>query len=308
MYTITSTLPCAPASVSKHVLLTPHTPPPSRAHAPPPTCCAPSRCHRNGATPHPLPAPTRPPRGSSSDSPSQPAGNDPPCRNSAIPLIPRSRKSWFRQRSPKNPGHTRPIGASWPALTNCAFDCNICSIPFTPCSLAPIESAAGIFGSQTGRLQRHIPPSHVVPYSVFTFPVLPEGMIYTPCQKRFSLAYIRAVAAHAGSFVDEPRIDCSSIDGVVRADFGRGPRIEFQAKATSQDIMRENHLAFPLPIGKYTDLSQDAMIPRILIVVLMPQERAQWLSQTSSELCLRHCAYWLPLKGQPPLPNTTRFR
>ena len=59
----------------------------------------------------------------------------------------------------------------------------------------------------------------------------------------------------------------------------RGPRIEFQAKATSQDILRENHLAFPLPIGNYKDLSQDAMIPRILIVVLMPQERAQWLSQ-----------------------------
>ena len=64
-------------------------------------------------------------------------------------------------------------------------------------------------------------------------------------------------------------------------------------------------MAFPLPIGNYTDLSQDAMIPRILIVVLMPQERAQWLSQTSKELCLRHCAYWLSLKGKPPLPNTT---
>ena len=38
----------------------------------------------------------------------------------------------------------------------------------------------------------------------------------------------------------------------------------------------------------------------------MGGERAQWLSQTSSELCLRHCAYWLPLKEQPPLPNTTR--
>ncbi len=64
-------------------------------------------------------------------------------------------------------------------------------------------------------------------------------------------------------------------------------------------------MAFPLPIGNYKDLSQDAMIPRILIVVLMPQEWAQRLYQTSSELCLRHCAYWLSLKGQPPVPNTT---
>ena len=94
-------------------------------------------------------------------------------------------------------------------------------------------------------------------------------------KERFSFAYIRAVAAHAGFYVDEPQVDRSSIDGVLRADFGRGPRIEFQAKATSQDILRENHLAFPLPIGNYKDLTQDAMIPRILIVVLMPQERAQ---------------------------------
>lgn len=124
-------------------------------------------------------------------------------------------------------------------------------------------------------------------------------------KERFSLAYIRAVAAHAGFYTDEPQVDRGSIDGVLRADFGRGPRIEFQAKATSQDILREEHLACPLPIGNYKDLSQDAMIPRILIVVLMPQERAQWLHQTSHELCLRHCAYWLSLKGQPPVPNTT---
>ncbi len=124
-------------------------------------------------------------------------------------------------------------------------------------------------------------------------------------KERFSLAYIRAVAAHAGFYTDEPQIDRGSIDGVLRADFGRGPRIEFQAKATSQDIQREERLTFPLPIGNYKDLSQDAMIPRILIVVLMPQERTQWLHQTSHELCLRHCAYWLSLKGQPPVPNTT---
>ena len=37
----------------------------------------------------------------------------------------------------------------------------------------------------------------------------------------------------------------------------------------------------------------------------MGGERAQWLSQTSSELCLRRCAYWLSLKGQPPVPNTS---
>ena len=37
----------------------------------------------------------------------------------------------------------------------------------------------------------------------------------------------------------------------------------------------------------------------------MPEEKSLWLKQTQEELCLRHCAYWMSLEGQPDRPNTS---
>ena len=130
-----------------------------------------------------------------------------------------------------------------------------------------------------------------------------SAMTLNQQMEQFSLAYIRAVAAQAGYQVTRPEPDTDSVDGVLMAGFGRRPRIEFQAKATSQDILREDSLYFPLPVKNYEDLRDDVLVPRILIVVLMPREEHQWLSQTEDELCLRHCGYWLSLEGQPAVSN-----
>ena len=120
---------------------------------------------------------------------------------------------------------------------------------------------------------------------------------------RFSLSYIEAVASHAGFQVVEPKVDHDSVDGTLTADFGRRPRIDFQAKATARDVVREDHIAFPLPVKNYDDLRLEAINPRILIVLLMPQEDRDWIAQTADELCLRHCAYWASLLGRPAVPN-----
>ena len=75
-------------------------------------------------------------------------------------------------------------------------------------------------------------------------------------KERFSLAYINAVAARSGVVVSEPPVDRSSIDGMLMADFGRSAQINFQAKASSRDVMREGHLHFPLPRKNYDDLAE----------------------------------------------------
>jgi hypothetical protein len=129
----------------------------------------------------------------------------------------------------------------------------------------------------------------------------------TPNQQmeQFSLAHIRAVAAQAGYQVTRPETD-TGIDGTLMDDAGRRSRIDFQAKSTADDIQRDRHLHFPLPVRNYDilrDPTPSAM--RILIVVLMPRDNGQWLHQTEDELCLRHCAYWLLLEEHPPVPNTT---
>ncbi len=121
--------------------------------------------------------------------------------------------------------------------------------------------------------------------------------------EEFSLAYISAVAAVSGCQVINPRLDYNSVDGMLRSSEGRQPQIDFQAKATSQDFLRGENIHFPLKKKNYEDLRDDIMIPRILIVVLMPREPEWRLTQTPDELCLRHCGYCLSLEGQPEKPN-----
>ena len=125
-------------------------------------------------------------------------------------------------------------------------------------------------------------------------------------KERFSLAYISAVAAHAGyQVIDGQPIDKDSIDGEIVSDVGRSPRIEFQAKATAQDVLSEDVLRFPLSIKNYEDLRREVRVPRLLIVVLLPPRQEDWLVHSEEELRLRHCAYWLSLAGWAPTTNTS---
>lgn len=129
-------------------------------------------------------------------------------------------------------------------------------------------------------------------------------MTYEQQMEQFSLAYIRAVVARAGYQVTRDEVD-TGLDGMIKGDTGRRPRMEFQAKSTADDIRRGGYLHFPLLIGNY-DLLRDAyaLVPRILIVVLLPKDVADWLCQDDDELCLRRCGYWLSLEDQPSVTNT----
>ena len=121
--------------------------------------------------------------------------------------------------------------------------------------------------------------------------------------EQLSLAYIRAVAASAGYQVTRPELDVDSVDGVLASSTGHRPKIEFQAKATSRNLLRQDGIHFPLPVKNYKELRIDAINPRILIVLIMPQEPQEWINQTNDALCLRHCAYWKSLKEEPETDN-----
>ena len=123
-------------------------------------------------------------------------------------------------------------------------------------------------------------------------------------KERFSMAYIAAVAAHAGFHVVKPELDRDSIDGILMCDEGRRPRIEFQAKATARDVMGDEALSFPLVVKNYNDLRADVIIPRLLIVVVLPADEEAWLDHSEEALILRHCGYWASLAGAPERENT----
>ena len=122
--------------------------------------------------------------------------------------------------------------------------------------------------------------------------------------EQFSLAVIRAVAAAAGYHVARSETDIDSVDGVLMARFGRRPRIEFQAMATSRDIRLGDQLRFPIPVRNYDELRSESWAPRILIVALMPSASEPWLSESDDGLYLHSSIYWVSLAGLPPAPNT----
>jgi hypothetical protein len=123
-------------------------------------------------------------------------------------------------------------------------------------------------------------------------------------------AYVRAVASVAGCGVDRPRVDNDSIDLTFsrRASSGRlrGLRLEAQLKTTGAEVLGATDVAFPLPMKNYDDLRHPmVLVPRILIVVVVPADSADWMTQGESELCLKKCAYWMSLRDMPAVANVS---
>ncbi len=123
----------------------------------------------------------------------------------------------------------------------------------------------------------------------------------------FSLAYISAVAARVGLEVSHTRYEAGSVDGMLTPGRGRARQLNFQAKATSQNVLRQDHVAFRLKKNNYNDLCDSGVTaPIILVVLLLPDEPSGWLTHTNEELTLRRCAYWFSLRGEPETDQKTK--
>jgi Domain of unknown function (DUF4365) len=127
-------------------------------------------------------------------------------------------------------------------------------------------------------------------------------------KQEFSKAYVKAVAAVCGYATQVPSVDDDSVDLGLAARGGggtvRSPRLDLQLKCTDQDFVRSQTINFPLPVKNYEELRPtDLMVPRILVVVVVPGDLAQWVAHSESELLLRHCGYWFSLRGMPATEN-----
>jgi hypothetical protein len=118
------------------------------------------------------------------------------------------------------------------------------------------------------------------------------------------------VATVAGYATYKPDVDDDSVDlGIAaRGRIGQmfSPRLELQLKCTSAAVLADEHLAFPLKRKNYDDLRvEETAVPRLLVVVRVPEEELAWLAQAEDEMILRHCGYWLALRGRPETTNET---
>jgi hypothetical protein len=134
-------------------------------------------------------------------------------------------------------------------------------------------------------------------------------------QEALSRAYVRAIAAKAGVICSEPEQDYG-IDMSLRAvrvrnqRFGDvGGQVDVQLKSTTRAAVSSREVTYDLDVKHYDDLRVEGdNCPRILVLFILPVEEAEWLSQTTEELVLRHCAYWMSLEGFPASTSTSTIR
>ena len=130
-------------------------------------------------------------------------------------------------------------------------------------------------------------------------------------KEKFSEAYVRAVAAVAGFGVNRPEVDDDSVDLTIAARGGNGtvrsPRLDIQLKCTANAMPKgEETFSFPLKLKNYDDLrGEQVMVPRVLVVVRVPGDLARWAEAAEEQLLLRHCGYWISLRGDPSTGNAT---
>ncbi|AKT37193.1 DUF4365 domain-containing protein [Chondromyces crocatus] len=131
-------------------------------------------------------------------------------------------------------------------------------------------------------------------------------------KEHLALAYVYAVATRARCSFDQPRVDRDSID--VKLGFRndgdpeavlRSPELALQVKACTTAPTSDADLTFFLKRKNHHDLVKRAQTPRLLVVVHLPSDPAEWLHLSEQQLVLRRCGYWLDLKGHTPTMNET---
>jgi len=129
-----------------------------------------------------------------------------------------------------------------------------------------------------------------------------------------SRAYVQAVAARAGlaySFrvydygTDVTLAEVREVRGVFAET---GFAIDVQLRSSTLADVREREVAYDLDVRTYEFLRREAVTPRILVLLVLPADEAEWIAQSEAALELRRCAYWRSLQGEPTTGNTSSVR
>jgi hypothetical protein len=125
-------------------------------------------------------------------------------------------------------------------------------------------------------------------------------------KEQFNVAYVGAMAAQAGLNTGNMKVDNQSIDLDVdgacpSAVANRFPKIRLQFKCTSQKVVKNGVIKFPLSRKNYDDLKNDRLIvPRYLIVLLVPDDPKDWLVHKDDHMTVHNTCYWTSIQ---PIPN-----
>lgn len=102
----------------------------------------------------------------------------------------------------------------------------------------------------------------------------------------FSIAYVRAIAAVAACNHSKPELDRESIDLHITGFDATGIPIQLdvQLKCTADNTYKSNtSISYDLKQKNYNDLCAVVSVPRILIVMIVPDDLGDWLEQSEDQ-------------------------
>jgi hypothetical protein len=135
-------------------------------------------------------------------------------------------------------------------------------------------------------------------------------------QEDFSSAYISAVAAKSGYDcacfgkhdygID---IEINAIELVGGKRYPTGLPLRIQAKSShSFEISSEGEIVHDLKVRNYNLLIREDPIPTVLVLYCMPSNDNEWLEIKNDKTILKHCGYWISLRGKEPTSNDETIR
>jgi hypothetical protein len=129
-------------------------------------------------------------------------------------------------------------------------------------------------------------------------------------KEQFNKAYVRAIAAQAGFNPSELDVDDDSVDLELTGRGFRGPvrnpKMQFQLKCTSQDLVSGNVIKYPLPRKNYDDLrGTNVICPRYLAVLLVPDEPTYWVQHHPEHMTMHNACFYVSLRDLPATTNST---
>jgi len=98
------------------------------------------------------------------------------------------------------------------------------------------------------------------------------------------------------------------VDDVGGRYIESGLQIDVQLKSTTRAIATDREIKYDLDVRAYDQLRRTDNILRLFVLLVLPEDEADWVVQSDEELLLRKCAYWLVLRGGLDVQSVSTVR
>lgn len=129
-------------------------------------------------------------------------------------------------------------------------------------------------------------------------------------QGSYGEALVYALACAAGFTVGRQHLDVHGVDWQIASAGPRGsirdPRIEVQVKTWSTADETPSGWRGRLRTAHFNQLTGRFMVPRLLVVVIAPDDPADYVRIDPAAMIFSHAAYWLSLADEAPVDADER--